>query len=199
MGDLDMSWKEGTVVFSATIRRSGNSLVVTIPVELVRRFLLKEGQRVMLMELTRTEFGIEGMIGAYLGIFRIKEKVPTVKVTLSSVPKGMVKGILEDIEGFVSRKGATAFKYDYEEPSSKLRFEAKFGCVKDKIYRPKTKEEIQRIADELSDLLRETGAAIEDIKVNVEEVIHTMIDPSLVSKSRHLLNDSDAIEWEWVI
>ena len=194
-----MSWKEGTVVFSATVRRSGNSLVVTIPVELVRRFLLKEGQRVMLMELTRTEFGIEGMIGAYLGVFRIKEKVPVIKLTVSSVPRGMLKGILENVERLVSRRGATAFKYDYEESSSKLRLEAKFGCIKDKVYRPKTKEEIRGIINELSDLLKEMGATIEETKVNIEEAIHTMIDPSLVSKSRHLLNGSDAIEWEWVI
>jgi len=55
-----MSWIEDSVVFRGAIRRSGNSLVITIPSELSQRLLLREGQEFIIYGIGRKRPEFEG-------------------------------------------------------------------------------------------------------------------------------------------
>lgn len=192
-----MSWTEGSVTFTATIRRSGNSLVVTIPVELVKRFLIQEGQRVMLVDMTRKVYGVEGMIGIYLGLFKVIEKAPVVRLKIKNY-----KVLTEDIEKGIPVAEEIARKYEatairYETEDEAVDVEIQFGRIKENFIMPRTDEEIKGIAEELRREIEEMGGEVLEIKIEKREVTHTMVDPSVVSKSIHL--NKETIKWKWEI
>jgi hypothetical protein len=80
-----LSWNEDTVSFKGVIRRSGNSLIATIPPELSQRFLIKEGQEYTILGMTRMRPDFEGALQIYLGFFTVYEKAFRVDVEASGV------------------------------------------------------------------------------------------------------------------
>jgi hypothetical protein len=128
-----LSWNEDTVSFKGVIRRSGNSLIATIPPELSQRFLIKEGQ-----EYTRMRPDFEGALQIYLGFFTVYEKAFRVDVEASGVG-------FADLERIFKSHGAGEVG---EKPSKEgqINVYAVFNTVeKDRVKPPKTRESLEGV------------------------------------------------------
>ncbi|MEM1525251.1 MAG: hypothetical protein QW372_02375 [Nitrososphaerales archaeon] len=91
-------WVFDTVFFEASIRKSGNSLVITIPPELVRRFLLFEGQKVRLIGGMKKGAQAEGAISINLGRFLVKEMIQGIEFKLiGTQPIDKIPDFVEEI------------------------------------------------------------------------------------------------------
>jgi hypothetical protein len=75
------AWVYDPIYFDATVRRSGNSLVITIPPELARRMLISEDQPVRVVGAVRSGIMLEGALLVHLGFFSCTEKVSVYSLT----------------------------------------------------------------------------------------------------------------------
>ncbi len=189
----ETSWTEDNVFFSGNIRKSGNSFVITIPVELVRRFALVEGQKVNIVGMSRKTDNFEGSIGIRLGDFRVLEKAYGLEIKLKDGIRIEEDNILNKI---VEENAATAILYDeYENDNTVVKI--LFGNIRNERIRPRAKEEIVKIAEEVKSEVERSGAKVEKLEVFEEETEWRQIDPNLIAKNPHL--ESERIEWEWKI
>ena len=183
-----MSWVEDAVTFRGYVRRSGNSLVVTIPSELSQRFLIREGQEFIIFGVSRRNPDFEGALQIYLGYFTVYEKAPTLKLRLSKPPEESVVGIIRE----VARKyGAT--KVLLVEDGVKIVF----GAIEDNmVKRTRKVEEVKQIMGDLVKELEENGVKVEESNLSEEIFEWRNIDPSVVSKSPSKLGESIRYKWE---
>ncbi len=199
-----MSWEEDSVSFMGTIRRSGNSFVITIPIELINRFLLKEGQKVRIVGMSRKTFEFQGMVGVLLGSFFIKEKVPCIELELSNPELIVAEKELESrkiqscptIENLAEKYEATSFVYDLRG-NNILNVKIFFGIIGKTLLRPKKKEQVKKICNEIIREVKEKGVEVLSSEVFEEEMEWTIIDPSMIAKYPY--KNSDNLRWEWKI
>ncbi|MCS7136188.1 MAG: AbrB/MazE/SpoVT family DNA-binding domain-containing protein [Nitrososphaerota archaeon] len=188
-------WVEDSVVFRGVIRRSGNSLAITIPAELLQRFLLKEGQEFVMLGMSRLRPDFEGALQVYLGYFVVYEKTFGISITLSVEDK--LNEVLKSFEYLVAKYGATKYTKRIRE-DGKLEFRATFGMIADGIFkRIRSKEDVESImADILAELLS-IGAKVESSSIFEEILEWRNIDPAMISKLPH--KAAEMIRWKWEI
>ena len=190
----DYEFVEDNVVFEGAIRKSGNSLVITIPSELSKRFMLKDGQKVMIVGMTGKGSVMEGAIKVMLGAFRVEERAYSIKFKVS-------KKVDEDLLlEFVERVGYNYGATDYRIHEGEKYFEVElvFGIL-GMMLRPKSFEDVEAIGDKVRVEARKAGIRLRDLKV-VEEVIeHTDVDPSELARFSSRLRHTDRLKWEWVV
>lgn len=191
-----MEWVEDSVVFRGAIRRSGNSLVITIPSELSQRFLLREGQEFVVYGIGRRRPYFEGGLQIYLGYFVVNEKIQTLKFKVQSSRESSEKLIMiirEVGENYL----ASDVKYRQID-SSTIEVELHFGVLAEKgVLRPKSREEIEDIAGSLEFRLRAEGFKILEKEVGEKIVEWRNIDPAMISKAPYKV--TEYLRWRWEI
>jgi len=188
-------WVEDSVVFRGVIRRSGNSLAITIPAELLQRFLLKEGQEFVMLGMSRSKPDFEGAIQVYLGYFIVYEKAFGISLTLSVDEK--LNEVLKTLEHLITKYGATKYtKRILEE--SRLEIKATFGMIADGSFkRMRSKEEVESIMTDMLAELLSMGVKVESSNVFEEILEWRNVDPSMISKLPH--KTMEMIRWKWEI
>ncbi|MCL7387222.1 MAG: AbrB/MazE/SpoVT family DNA-binding domain-containing protein [Thaumarchaeota archaeon] len=188
-------WVEDSVVFRGVIRRSGNSLAITIPAELLQRFLLKEGQEFVMLGMSRSRPDFEGAIQVYLGYFIVYEKAFGISLTLSVDEK--LNEVLKTLEHLITKYGATKYtKRILEE--SRLEIKATFGMIADGSFkRMRSKEEVESIMTDMLAELLSMGVKVESSNVFEEILEWRNVDPSMISKLPH--KTMEMIRWKWEI
>lgn len=186
-------WKEEKIVFRSRIRRSGNSYVVTIPIELVNRFLLKEGQEVLITGMTRRDLDIHGMIGIYLGIFRVIEKVYELCFEIESRKRSINE--LSPIARKLSEKYlASGFSVDVNGDKARLRIF--FEGLRERVLKRSKNDLMEVLKDIRRELIRK-GYAVLSYNLSEREKERSLIDPSSIAKFRGML--SEYVKWKWII
>lgn len=199
-----MSWEEDSVSFTGTIRRSGNSFVITIPIELIDRFLLQEGQKVRIVGMSKKTFEFQGMISVLLGNFLIKEKVLGIELELSNPELIVAEKELESrmvqscpiIERLAEKYEATSFVYDLKG-NNRLNVKIFFGIIGKTLLRPKSKVQVEKIGDEIIRNVKAKGVEVLSSEVFEEETEWTIIDPSAIAKYPY--RNSENLRWKWRI
>ncbi len=185
-----MSWSEDAVTFRGFIRKSGNSLVITIPAELSQRFLLREGQEFIIFGMSRRNPDFEGALQIYLGYFTVYEKAPTVVIKIRDKQVD-----LDRVEQVAKRYGASRILSEgVENDETKLKII--FGGIENGIVkRPKTMDEVKTLIPRIIRALEEDGyqASLKDIKEEIFEWHE--IDPATISKAPTRFGES--IRWKW--
>ncbi len=182
-----MSWIEDTVSFRGYVRRSGNSLVVTIPSELSQRFLIKEGQEFIILGMGRKNPDFEGALQIYLGYFVVYEKAPTVFLKIPNVREGQ----LEVVKQAAKKLGAT-YVTNFEDG-----VKVTFGSIEDGIIkRAKSVEEAKQVASSLITELKSLGVEVEEYSVSEEIIERRDLDPSIVSKAPSKAGENIRYKWE---
>jgi len=186
-----VDWKEDAVSFRGYIRRSGNSLVVTIPSELSQRFLLREGQEFVILGLSRSTPDFEGGLLIKLGYFTIYEKVPTLTL---SVPQD--EEVRQKVESAARRLGASKVILQSLEPET-ARIKVVFGGIVDgDIKRPRSLEEVQSIVPKLVSELRESGVKVLSADLDEEILEWRTVDPATVAKAPVKVGEKSRWAWE---
>ena len=196
-------WEEETTPFTGSIRRSGSSYVVTIPVEIFQRFMLREGQPLKIFGMIRKTPEFQGMVGIFLGTFKVKEKYYGFELrirgfeALLEEESGKPSKTMPAIEKLAEKHAATSYFFRVLEDGTAL-IRMHFGCITAKsIIKPKTRSEVEKIKDEVVAEILKAGGKVESAEIFEEKAEWHMVDPSMVAKSPY--RDSEAIEWEWKI
>ena len=191
----EASRTEDSVIFNGTIRRSGNSLIITVPSELAKRFLINEGQEVIIMGMTRKLFNFEGMIGIYLGNFKVRENIYGISFEIKVSKEGVGMEDFPFIQTIADKYGATGVALVKKD--GKINVRMLFGCIREVILKPKTKEDIDKIVKELVYEAEKAGFSLENLKVFEEEVEWNNVDPALLARGP--VKSSDRIRFYWEI
>jgi len=188
-------WMEDRVVFRGMIRRSGNSLAITIPTELLQRFLLKEGQEFVILGMSRFRPDFEGALQVYLGYFIVYEKTFGISLTLSVDEK--LNEVLKTLEHMLANYGATKYTKRILE-DGKLEIKATFGMIADGSFkRMRSKEEVESILTDMLAELLSMGVKVESSSIFEEVLEWRNIDPSIISKLPRKM--MEMIRWKWEI
>ena len=182
-----MSWVEDTVSFRGYVRRSGNSLVVTIPAELSQRFLIKEGQEFIILGMSRRNPDFEGALQIYLGYFVVYEKVPVVFLRVGELAEGQ----MDALDRIAKKHGAT--EVVKVEGGVKVVFGSIAGGV---IRRARSVEEVRQITQALVGEAKELGIEVAEHNVSEEIFERRDLDPSVVSKAPAKASESIRFKWE---
>ncbi|RLI30250.1 hypothetical protein DRO53_03100 [Candidatus Bathyarchaeota archaeon] len=197
-----MSWEEEAITFTGSIRRSGSSYVVTIPVELFHRFLLKEGQSLKIFGMVRRSPEFQGMIGVFLGAFRVVEKHYGIEARI-----GGVESLVEEaekparslpvVEALAEKYNATGLSFSLSK-DGKAKVKMVFGSITPQsIIKPKSRREVEKIKEELIAEVEAAGGIVEEAKIFEEETEWYTVDPSLIAKSPY--KNSENLRWEWKV
>lgn len=191
-----MSWVEDAVTFRGAIRRSGNSLVITIPAELSQRFLLREGQELVIYGLSRRGPEFEGALQVYLGYFVVHEKAPTavLKVRASGDRLRQLQEVVREIE--VEHLPSSVNIRRLGEDL--IEVELVFGAITPSgVRRVKSMEEADSAAGEIEFKLASSGFDVVE-KAVIEKIVEwRSIDPAMLSKASHKI--SEIARWRWEI
>ncbi|MCS7126300.1 MAG: hypothetical protein NZ929_05245 [Aigarchaeota archaeon] len=191
-----MEWIEDSVVFRGAIRRSGNSLVITIPAELSQRLLLREGQEFIIYGIGRKRPYFEGGLQVYLGYFIVHEKVPVVrfKIDLGAGSLERFSSLIKEVKEAYSLSDVKYKQVD----NTIVEIELYFGALNEKgITRLKTREEVEEAASSIEFKLRMEGFKILERDL-VEKIIEwKSIDPSTISRAPYKI--SEVVRWRWEI
>ncbi|MEM1583329.1 MAG: hypothetical protein QXF28_01425 [Nitrososphaerota archaeon] len=189
-----MDWVEDSVVFRGAIRRSGNSLVITIPSELSQRLLLREGQEFIIYGIGRKRPEFEGGLQVYLGYFIIHEKVLVVRMRVD-VSSGSFERFGSTIKEFQETYSLTDVKFK-QVNSSIVDVELYFGALTDRgVTRPKTREEVEESASSIEFKLRLEGFKVLEKEIIEKIVERKSIDPATISKASYKI--TEIIRWRW--
>lgn len=191
-----MSWTEDSVVFRGAIRRSGNSLVITIPAELSQRFLLREGQEFVIYGLGRKQPEFEGALQVYLGYFIVHEKVPAVgfKVRVGAGGEQRLQELLREAE-----RSYLPSRIHYREiGEGVVEVEFMFGAITEKgVRRPRSRGEVEDAAAAIEFKLRSGGFEVLEKTFNERIVEWRTLDPASISKAPYRL--TEVVRWSWEI
>lgn len=189
-----MSWIEDTVTFRGAIRRSGNSLVITIPAELSQRFLLREGQELLIYGLSRKDPDFEGALQIYLGYFVVHEKAP-IAVFRVEAGESDLKRLQEIIEE-IKRKYLPSLVNLRRIEESQVEIELVFGAISSEgIRRVREKKEVENAMAELDFNLSSNGFKILEKKLGERIVEWRNIDPAKLSKAPYKV--TEVVRWRW--
>jgi len=191
---MESGWVSDPIYFDATVRRSGNSLVITVPPELARRFLIGEGQAVRLVGSVRRDIQTEGSISVYLGRFICREKVSGLKFTLTNpeIDEELVPNLVSEV----------ARKFSSSEVEVKMRRKGVLEC---KIYLGsiskdgftfRSGRELRMMMTELKSSAEAHNFRVEDMEIFEETVTLEGVDPSVINQA--LRNSPERVKYEWV-
>jgi len=191
-----MSWVEDTVTFRGAIRRSGNSLVITIPAELGQRFLLREGQELVIYGLSRRGPEFEGALQVYLGYFVVHEKAPAVifKVRVSGDKLGQLQEIMKEVEEKYLPSAVNIRRLEEDLVEVELLFGA---ITPNAIRRVRSKEEVDSAAAEIEFKLASGGFDVVEKTITEKIVEWRNVDPARLSKASYKV--SEVVRWRWEI
>jgi len=191
-----MSWTEDSVVFRGAIRRSGNSLVITIPAELSQRFLLREGQEFVIYGLGRRQPEFEGALQVYLGYFVVHEKVPSARfrIRLEKGDEERARQILKELE---TKHHPSRIHYRVEEEGV-MEVKFLFGAITNKgVRRPRSVQEVEDMAAAIEFELKSNGFEVLERRLEDSIVEWRTLDPSSISKAPYKL--AEVVRWAWEI
>jgi len=182
-----MSWVEDTVTFRGFVRRSGNSLVVTIPSELSQRFLIREGQEFIIFGMSRRSPDFEGALQIYLGYFTVYEKAPVVSLRVNDLDGEK----LAEVRDVARRYGAT------KVVSSADEVKIIFGSIEDNVVkRARSVDEVKHLLEPLVSELKGRGVEVREHSIGEEIFEYHDLDPSVVSKAPARASENIRYKWE---
>ncbi len=187
-------WEYDTVYFSGQIRRSGGSLVITIPNELRNRFLLNEGQKVRIIGVTRKRPQVEGGLLIFLGRFSVIEEVEgyTLKVR---IPANInLEEAREEIYSYLTEQ-LNATNIYIEEDKREFKIDVYFGQIVNNEIIPR-EEDIEEIGDKIKRFLKRMGYKLVDMKKMKEIQRWNTIDPSIIMRYSTTIPRSITFEWK---
>lgn len=190
-----MSWTEDSVVFRGAVRRSGNSLVITIPAELSQRFLLREGQEFIIYGLGRRQPEFEGALQVYLGYFVVHEKAPAAlfRVRVPDGGEGRLQELLRRI-----RDEFLPSRVMYRGGGGEVEVEFIFGAITERgVRRPRDEKEVEDAASAIEFTLRSEGYEVSERRLSHRIIEWRSIDPASISKAPYKL--TEVIRWSWEI
>ncbi|MEM1937845.1 MAG: hypothetical protein QXV14_07835 [Candidatus Caldarchaeum sp.] len=183
-----LSWVEDMVSFRGVIRRSGNSLIATIPPELSQRFLIREGQEYTIVGMSRMNPEFEGALQIYLGFFIVLEKTPRLDVAVEGLGFPEVEKVLRnhgagEVVQMLSEKGVKCYGLFTSVERNRVKI-------------PKTVEEVSSLLPLIKRELEELGGVVKSIEVS--EVVHEnrCVDPAVISRSTARVEKRIAWKWE---
>ncbi len=189
-------WEYDTVFFEGHIRRSGGSLVITVPTELKNRFLIKEGQKVKIIGLIKKEPYAEGGFLVYFGRFKIYEDIRGIKAKIKLPPEGEAE-LIDEIHDFFSIKyQATNILIENIEDNEYL-IETYFGSITDSGVIIREEDLIEKVLDDFNKFAKKKGFEIIDINEVEDKVVWRSIDPSVIK--RYVFSIPENIKFEWEI
>jgi len=191
-----MSWVEDTVTFRGAIRRSGNSLVITIPAELGQRFLLREGQELVIYGLSRRGPEFEGALQVYLGYFVVHEKAPAVifKIKAPGDKLEQLQKVVNELEEKYLPSAVNVRKLE----GDLIEVELLFGAITpNAIRRVRSEEEVSAAAAEIEFKLVSSGFEVVEKRITEKIVEWRNIDPARLSKASYKV--SEVVRWRWEI
>ncbi len=182
------------MTFRGAIRRSGNSLVITIPAELSQRFLLREGQELLIYGLSRKNPDFEGALQIYLGYFIVHEKAPALTLRAEAEEKDLRK--LQEIIEELSEKYLPS-RIDLRKLSkSQVEVELVFGALTPRsVRRVRERGEVEAAAAELEFNLSSHGFKVLEKKIEEKIIEWRSIDPARLSKAPYKV--SEVVRWRW--
>jgi len=182
------------VAFRGAIRRSGNSLVITIPAELSQRFLLREGQELLIYGLSRKNPDFEGSLQIYLGYFIVHEKALTLTLRVESEEKNLRK-LRETIEK-LGKKYLPSRINLRKLKESQAEVELVFGALTpESTRRVRERREVEAAAAELEFDLSSHGFKVLEKKIEEKVIEWRSIDPARISKAPYRV--SEVVRWRW--
>lgn len=185
-----MEWKYDSVSFDSTIRRSGGSLVITIPPELRRRFQLQEGQPVRLIGVVKPGVFVEGGIMVYLGKFKVAEVVNKVEAILAKAG-AVEKADVELISSLLEENNIHNYSVSRLD-ENRISVSMFISCI--------TKEGIVELPKDVVNVVMnevaKRGYSVVDLRTSKEEVTWYAVDPSVLSRFSAELPESVKIEWD---
>jgi hypothetical protein len=187
------AWVYDPIYFDATVRRSGNSLVITIPPELARRMLISEDQPVRVVGAVRSGIMLEGALLVHLGFFSCTEKVPVVKCLLTNSSSRDER--LPFVEELAQRFSAT----DLAVKRVREGWEVKIylGSLLRGGFRPRSGRELRIVMDELKRVAEARGFAVAELGVVEEAVNLEGVDPSVVAQA--LRHNPTKVSYKWQV
>ena len=185
---------EDTVTFRGAIRRSGNSLVITIPAELSQRFLLREGQELLIYGLSRKSPDFEGALQIYLGYFVVHEKAPALILRVEAKAEELRR--LQEIIERLKEKHLPS-RIDLRKISeSEVEIALIFGAITpESIRRVRELKEVEDAAAELEFNLSSQGFKILEKKIEDKIIEWRNVDPAKLSKAPYKV--SEVVRWRW--
>ena len=191
-----MEWREDTTMFNASLRSSGNSIVLTIPKPIVRRFMLRPGQRVAVVGMRRESPVFQGMIGVYLGTFKVVEPTYGFELLIENPPPLFFNGEalkLEPLSDLAARHGC---KLSQQVDGQLLRIRGILSNLDSPSMEPIAEDDVERLARELVNKLSRMGLKVVGAKTFRVELEHS-IDPAMIARTK--LKDIDGLRCEWVL
>ncbi len=191
-------WEYDTVFFVGQIRRSGGSLVITIPTELKNRFLISEGQKVRIIGLVRKKPYAEGGLLVYLGRFIVDEETKGLVVSFE-LPEDINKDeVLNKIYVFFSSKyQATNILVKSDEKDNKVMMKIWFGSITDKGVIVREENFLEKVTNDFKEICSEYNIKIEKTEKIVDKIVWDSVDPSVLK--RYLFSIPENIKYEWKI
>lgn len=188
------AWEYDNVYFIGQIRRSGGSLILTIPNELRNRFLINEGQKVRIIGVTRRRAQVEGGLLIFLGRFSVIEEVDGYTLRIE-VPRDIdVEEAKRELYSFLSKQlNATHIRFKDED--TELLVEAHFGCIVDNDIVPR-EDDIDIIGEKITRYLGKKGYKILAMKKIKEIQRWNNIDPSIIKRYSTTIPESISFEWK---
>jgi hypothetical protein len=187
------AWVYDPIYFDATVRRSGNSLVITIPPELARRMLISEDQPVRVVGAVKSGVMLEGALIVHLGFFSCTEKVQVVKCLLTNPSSRDERPPF--VEELAQRFSAT----DLEVKRNRGGWEVKIylGSILKCGFRPRSGRELRILMDELKRAAEAKGFAVADLEIKEETVSLEGVDPSVVAQA--LRHNPTKVSYKWQV
>jgi hypothetical protein len=165
--------------------------------------MLREGQPLKIFGMIRKTPEFQGMVGIFLGTFRVAEKYYGFELRIKGFEalleeeSGKPSKTMPAIEKLAEKYAATSYFFRALEDGTAI-IRMHFGCVTaQSIIKPKNKAEVEKIKDEVAAEVLKAGATVESAEIFEEEAEWHMIDPSIIAKSPY--KDSEALRWEWKI
>ncbi len=184
-------WKYDDIIFDSVVRRSGGSLVITIPPELKRRFLLNEGQPVRLIGVVRKGLYVEGGILIYFGRFEIVEKATKVIMTIKKSTSAQIsEDDIKNLTKLFDKYNLSNYSISRIDKST-LKIELIISSISEEGIVYITREDIEKIFYEI----RKSGYTIEEIKEESEELTWHGIDPSILVRYTSELPENIKTKW----
>lgn len=187
-------WEYDAVFFEGQIRRSGGSLVLTIPTELKDRFLLREGQKVRIIGLTKKKPYTEGGMLIYLGRFKITEKVKVLKLLLES-KEFISEEVIDDIYNFfIDKYYATSVMVEKKSDYS-IEIEAIIGNITNRGIVIREEDMINKLIRDFKNFIKSYDLEITDYKEFEDEIVWNTLDPSIIKRYGFSIPENIKIEW----
>ena len=187
-------WEYDTVYFKGQIRKSGGSLVITIPNELRNRFLLEEGQKVRIIGVTRKRPQVEGGLLIFLGRFQVIEEVKGYTLRLG-IPQHMnIDEANEDLYTYFTDE-LNATNLYIEESEGELKVDVYFGQILDNEIIPR-EEDIAEIGNKIKRYITQKGYKIREMKMIKDIQKWNTIDPSIIMRYSTTIPKSITFEWK---